>query len=238
MTISKDTTKAAPAKSMQVLTRPSRPLSAYNLFFRDTRKRLLGQQPAGQRLGFANMAKSIGASWREIKSDQKQKYELVARGEKLRYKKAMAEWKKFQRAQAKKRAAAAQPAVHQESTPPPEEHKDQNAHFSSIFESEVDTPSGDVAMTVSTDGNSLSDFGGDWNEPEASYWSAGPTSSNQEQQEQQFFASTESSAAASQEAALSQTSIFHLRKHGMETLSNTLGAESVEWLVSWFLHEE
>uniref|UniRef100_A0A7S3DUJ8 HMG box domain-containing protein n=1 Tax=Entomoneis paludosa TaxID=265537 RepID=A0A7S3DUJ8_9STRA len=95
------------------LERPKRPLSAYNLYFRDKRQDLLKQrlEDASQKIGFANMAKTIAAGWNSIDPLSKKHYESLARVEKFSYKKAMTEWKKQERnlkkAQKKKQATTA-----------------------------------------------------------------------------------------------------------------------------------
>ena len=50
------------------------------------------------KMGFANMAKTIGAKWNAIDPATKAHYERLASREKLRYKKAVAEWRKKVRA--------------------------------------------------------------------------------------------------------------------------------------------
>uniref|UniRef100_A0A7S3DVI7 HMG box domain-containing protein n=1 Tax=Entomoneis paludosa TaxID=265537 RepID=A0A7S3DVI7_9STRA len=82
------------------LDRPKRPLSAYNLYFRDKRQDLLKQrlqEDPSRKIGFANMAKTIAAGWNSIDPLSKKHYESLARVEKFSYKKAMTEWKKQER---------------------------------------------------------------------------------------------------------------------------------------------
>jgi hypothetical protein len=105
-------TMTSPAGSDGALTprpsKPRRPLSAYNLYFKDERLRLLQekalstsssssianavpQQPKsdpseeGRGVGFAQMARVIGAKWRQINPEMRAKYESLAEEEQKRY---------------------------------------------------------------------------------------------------------------------------------------------------------
>lgn len=105
---------------------PKRPLSAYNLFFKDERERILGQGRSSQAgtnpekeggtrshtekkkrptagIGFANLAKTIAAKWNELDPESRAPYEGIAAKEKARYDKAVAKW----RAEQKEKAAKA-----------------------------------------------------------------------------------------------------------------------------------
>lgn len=108
---------------------PKRPLSAYNLFFRDERERLLsagsegkqgdsetdgiGQGPAAvagakkqkkpSGIGFANLAKTIAAKWKELDGEVRSPYEATAAEEKKKYDEAVAEWRIKQTAKKKAR---------------------------------------------------------------------------------------------------------------------------------------
>jgi len=116
---------------------PKRPLSAYNLFFRDERERLLNAGSGGDKkpaagsadsakmikggkrskktsgIGFANLAKTIAAKWKELDSEVKAPYEKVAAQEKKVYDEAVAEWRIKQKA--KKKAQAAEKKAAEES---------------------------------------------------------------------------------------------------------------------------
>ena len=88
--------------------KPTRPLSAYNLFFRSERSIMLGVDAPNQELeslkkrvhckthgkiGFAEMARVIGARWKSLDSKQRKVFELQALKEKKRYKMELASWK-------------------------------------------------------------------------------------------------------------------------------------------------
>lgn len=113
---------------------PKRPLSAYNIFFRDERERLLSAGPEGKQgvredvgggevstggkkqkkpsgIGFANLAKTIASRWKELDDGVRAPYEKIAAAEKKKYDELVAEWrikegvKKKAQALAKKEAA-------------------------------------------------------------------------------------------------------------------------------------
>lgn len=79
--------------------KPKRPLSAYNLFFRSERRKLLDKLPAPRegkkpkrshgKLGFKDMATIIGLRWRNIDSTAKSYYESVAAKLKAQYNREM-----------------------------------------------------------------------------------------------------------------------------------------------------
>ena len=102
---SKKRWKKAPGK-------PNRPLSAYNLFFAHQRAEILGdsaptpeQEELKKRIhckthgkiGFAEMARTIGAKWKAIDPEQKKVFEDMAAKEKERYQKELAVWKETQK---------------------------------------------------------------------------------------------------------------------------------------------
>eukprot|EP00522_Entomoneis_paludosa_P009419 CAMPEP_0172441970 /NCGR_PEP_ID=MMETSP1065-20121228/2463_1 /TAXON_ID=265537 /ORGANISM="Amphiprora paludosa, Strain CCMP125" /LENGTH=364 /DNA_ID=CAMNT_0013191609 /DNA_START=124 /DNA_END=1218 /DNA_ORIENTATION=+ len=96
----------------ETLQKPTRPLSGYNLFFRDKRQELLEAQRAqghAKGVGFANMAKTIAHQWNNIDPSAKRCYELQARREKVKYKKAVTAYKKFVRNKEKQMAKTKKP---------------------------------------------------------------------------------------------------------------------------------
>jgi HMG (high mobility group) box len=106
---------------------PKRPLSAYNIFFRDERERLLGtgsdtkpeNETAGSAgkvggkkvksksgIGFSNLAKTIANRWNELDKEIRAPYEEIAAAEKKKYDELVAEWRIKQAAKKKALALA------------------------------------------------------------------------------------------------------------------------------------
>jgi hypothetical protein len=88
------TKKVKKTKPSSTTPRVRRPLSAYNLFFRDERERLLAVLPVRKegkprrshgKLGFVAMAKDIGAKWRSLDAATKDHYVALAAKDKERY---------------------------------------------------------------------------------------------------------------------------------------------------------
>lgn len=92
--------------------KPNRPLSAYNLFFARERALMLGddaptpeQEALKKRvhckthgkIGFAVMARTIGAKWKTLEPQQKKVFEDMAKKEKERYQVELTAWKNAQR---------------------------------------------------------------------------------------------------------------------------------------------
>ena len=107
------------------LSKPKRPLSAYNLFFKHARDEMLastassgstaydhskhattlqspsarrdlskrGRPPPHRKIGFAEMARQIGAQWKALEGDRREHFESLARVDKQRYLREMEAWK-------------------------------------------------------------------------------------------------------------------------------------------------
>lgn len=92
--------------------RPKRPLTAYNLYFKEQRRKLIAefeqedrshtsestkqmrrQAPHGK-LGFEEMGRTIAKQWRELSPEKKAQYEEIAVENKRRYKEEIAKHKK------------------------------------------------------------------------------------------------------------------------------------------------
>jgi hypothetical protein len=102
---------------------PKRPLSAYNIFFKEQREKMMnaagaisatteGTSQWSRRrsnksigIGFANLARTIAADWNDLDPEAKAPYEGRAAPEKERYKKEMLVWRAKQKEE-KERAAA------------------------------------------------------------------------------------------------------------------------------------
>ena len=80
--------------------KPKRPLSAYNIFFRQERGNLLYTDPLDSRkrvkIGFSALAKNIAAKWKQLEPEYRRIYEVQAEIEQLRYKSEVDEWKRNQ----------------------------------------------------------------------------------------------------------------------------------------------
>ncbi|KAL7562003.1 hypothetical protein ACA910_004686 [Epithemia clementina (nom. ined.)] len=100
------TTSATPtvtaAVSILVDDRPKRPLSAYNLFFRDARQTLLASLPVRPqgvprrshgKMGFAEMARTISQQWNALDAASREPYDRLGRQERDLYQQRMAAWK-------------------------------------------------------------------------------------------------------------------------------------------------
>jgi len=79
--------------------KPNRPLSAYNIFFRDERRKLMSVNnglSVDKKVGFAALARHISAKWKALDEDSKKAYKMPANLEQIRYKLELAEWRKKQ----------------------------------------------------------------------------------------------------------------------------------------------
>ena len=91
-------------RAKKPLGKPRRPLSAYNLFFRNERKKILLEQGVTEeggsnggregrpRVGFANLANIVSKRWKSIDPAYKEELEREAKLEKIKYKKNVTAW--------------------------------------------------------------------------------------------------------------------------------------------------
>lgn len=95
------------APQPQVLTKPKRPLSSYNLFFQMERARIVGETPedvaCGRRtkvkhgkIAFQDLAKIISARWKNVDDETRAKLMIIAQHEKERYDAEMIEYRRLQ----------------------------------------------------------------------------------------------------------------------------------------------
>ena len=80
---------------------PKRPLSAYNLFFAEERRRLVNAAArAGYhaykhpKLGFAGLARTIAANWKKLDAAKRQELERQSEKDRQRYRLLIKEWKR------------------------------------------------------------------------------------------------------------------------------------------------
>ena len=95
--------------------KPNRPLSAYNLFFQAQRAEMLGEAAGTNvdktskrvhrkthgKVSFAEMARSVGAKWKNLSPVDKKPYEEQAKKLKIRYQSELEDWKKEQKRKAR-----------------------------------------------------------------------------------------------------------------------------------------
>jgi uncharacterized FAD-dependent dehydrogenase len=88
----------------KLVAKPKRPLTAYNLFFRDHRIRLLTEH--SKHIGFESMGRMIASLWKEIDHEELQRYEAAAAEDKKRYNRELVLYKerKEDELEAKRRA--------------------------------------------------------------------------------------------------------------------------------------
>lgn len=69
--------------------KPKRPLTAYNIFFKDKRQEILRRGSSG---GFAALARNIAGMWKLVSPETKAQYLSRAAEDKQRYQREMAQW--------------------------------------------------------------------------------------------------------------------------------------------------
>lgn len=116
-----------PAGLDKVLTKPKRPLSAYNIFFKHEREKLVSNEPAETnepitleslkvdpkrktkkrrhrkshgKIGFADLARTIAEKWKNLDAESRKVFEACAAKEKERYQKEITEWKAIKKTEA------------------------------------------------------------------------------------------------------------------------------------------
>lgn len=96
---------AATVTPIATKEKPKRPLSSYNYFFQQQRKKILEQReirPEGKprrshgKIGFAELARTISARWKTIDPETRLYFDELAARDKKRYTKEMEKWKKEQ----------------------------------------------------------------------------------------------------------------------------------------------
>lgn len=83
---------------------PKRPCSAYALFFRDERRRLIGAEDIGKDgkrkphrvIGFAALARTIANKWKMLDEYERQPYEVRSEIDRERYQREKREYKQLQ----------------------------------------------------------------------------------------------------------------------------------------------
>jgi HMG (high mobility group) box len=87
--------------------KPLRPLSAYNIFFKHERQKLVAQQMAsGNGSSLGNMARYVSDQWKLLSEEGKQRYETLATEERNNYRIAVDEWLKKNPKENKRRQSA------------------------------------------------------------------------------------------------------------------------------------
>ena len=85
--------KDAPAKkkAKKDPNAPKKSLTSFIIFSSDKRKEIVNANPG---MSIGDVAKQLGALWKEISASEKEKYEKLAQKDKGRYEREMAEYKK------------------------------------------------------------------------------------------------------------------------------------------------
>lgn len=135
---SKEATSAA-KQSDNDKPKPKRPLSAYNLFFKQEREKMLKDMPIRKegkprrshgKIGFADLARSIASKWKNTTKEDRAVFDRMAMVDKDRYQREMQEWKKGQPAT----ASAVAKASKKKEVP---KLQQQQGSFTSLFEEPI-----------------------------------------------------------------------------------------------------
>lgn len=87
-------------KNLDACTPPKRPLSAYNLYFREARKRCLAEtssSKSSKKYNFEELGKLIGKGWRSLPLKEKQELEARAEADRERYRNEMIAYRREKR---------------------------------------------------------------------------------------------------------------------------------------------
>ena len=81
-----------------VYVKPKRALTAYNLFFREERQKMLENRARNNspKIGFAAMARTVSTRWKAIDQSERELYLELAAQDKIRYTGEMKLWKKVE----------------------------------------------------------------------------------------------------------------------------------------------
>ncbi|GAX15447.1 hypothetical protein FisN_8Lh253 [Fistulifera solaris] len=74
--------------------KPSRPLSAYNVFFKEERVKWLAESSHNTQQKFTQMGYEMGQRWKKLSAAEKLKYEKIAQEDVKRYQKEMEQYEK------------------------------------------------------------------------------------------------------------------------------------------------
>lgn len=83
--------------------KPRRPLTSYNIFFKEQRRMILSEMPTRPegkprrshgKIGFAELARLIASRWKAVDKDTRKYFDDLAAKDKVRYQNEMAVWKK------------------------------------------------------------------------------------------------------------------------------------------------
>lgn len=83
--VEKPSTKKRAGRKKKRKGAPSRPLSAYNFFFKQERMRLINLSSDHPKIGFSSMGKIIGTNWKSMSEEAKAPYKALADKDHERY---------------------------------------------------------------------------------------------------------------------------------------------------------
>ena len=68
---------------------PKRPLSAYNIFFKETREVIIKEAKEGDNVDFQTMAKEIATRWKALEPKERERVDRLASADMERYREAV-----------------------------------------------------------------------------------------------------------------------------------------------------